>query len=88
MPVAESRARLDRDDAVARDLVARHALHGEHRAVHPLEHVDHLLDRRRLRVDHVVAEDDRERLVADELARDQHGVAEAERLALADVRRS
>ena len=38
------------------------------------------------RVDHVVAEDDGERLVADQLARDQHGVAEAERLALPDVR--
>ena len=66
-------------------LLARHALDRQHRAVDPIEHVDQLLDRRRIRVDHVVAEDDRERLVADQLARDQHGVAEAERLALADV---
>ena len=81
-----SRAGLEGDDAVARDVVARHALDGEHRPLDALEHVDQLLDRRRLRVDHIVAEDDGERLVADELARDQHGVAEAERLALPDVR--
>ena len=43
------------------------------------------LQRRRIRIDHVVAEDDGERLVADQLARDEHGVAEAERLALAHV---
>ena len=85
MPSPRRGGRVDGDDAVARDLVARHALDGEHRAVDALEHVDHLLDRRRVRVDHVVAQDDGERLVADELARDEHGVAEAERLALADV---
>ena len=83
--VAEVRVGLDGDDAVARDVLARHALDGEHRTVDPLEHVDQLLDRRRIRVDHVVAQDDREGLVADQLARDEHGVAEAERLALAHV---
>ena len=51
-----------------------------------LEHVDHLLHRRRVGIDHIVGQDDGERLVADQLARDEHGVAEAERLALADVR--
>ena len=66
-------------------LLARHALDRQHRSVEPLEHVDQLLDRRRIRVDHIVGEDDGERLVADQLARDEHGVAEAERLALADV---
>ena len=76
---------VDRDDAVARDLVARHALDREHRTADPLEHVDHLLHRRRIRVDHIVGQDDGERLVADQLARDQHRVAEAERLALPDV---
>ena len=85
MPSPRLRVRLDRDDAVARDVLARHALDREHRTVDPIEHVDQLLDRRRIGVDHIVAEDDGERLVADQLARDQHGVAEAERLALADV---
>ena len=83
--VAEIAPRVGRDDAVARDLVHRHALDGEHRSVHALEDVDHLLDRRRIGIDHIVAEDDGERLVADQLARDQHGVAEPERLALPDV---
>ena len=74
------------DDAVGAHLVARDALDGEHRAIDLVEHVDHLLQRRRRRIDHVVAEDDRERLVADEIARDQHRVAETERFALAHVR--
>ena len=78
-------ALVDRDDAVARDVLVRHALDGEHRAVDPLVDVDHLPQRRRRRVDHVVAEDDGERLVADQILRDQHRVAEAERLALPDV---
>ena len=84
--VAERALVVDGDDAVARHLLLRHALDGQHRAVHPLEDVDHLAQRRRIRVDHVVAEDDGERFVADQFARDQHGVAEAERLPLADVR--
>ena len=77
---------VDRDDAVARDVFHRHALDREHRPVHALVHVDHLLQRRRIRVDHVVAEDDGERLVADQCLRDEHGVPEAERLALPHVR--
>mgnify|MGYP003694263691 CR=1 FL=1 len=74
------------DDAVARDVLARHPFDGEHRAAEPIEDVDQLLDRRRIGVDHIVAEDDGERLVADQLARDQHRVPQAERLALADIR--
>ena len=84
--VAQRRAFVDRDDAVARDVFARHALDREHRPCTSFEHVDHLLDRRRIRVDHIVAEHDGERLVADQIARDEHGVAEAERLALPHVR--
>ena len=57
------------DDAVGADVRLRHALDREHRAIHFVEHVDHLPQRRRLRVDHVVAQDDRERLVADQVAR-------------------
>ena len=84
--VAELRRRVDVDHAVARDVFGLDAFDGEHRPADALEHVDHLLDRRRLRVDHVVGEDHGERLVADEIAADQHGVAEAERLSLPDVR--
>ena len=58
---------------------------GEHRPAHAMENVDQLLDRRRLRIDHVVAQDDGKRLLADELPRREHRVAEAERLALAHV---
>ena len=54
--LAELRRRFSRSiDAVVRDLFHRHALDGEHRSAGPLEHVDHLLQRRRRRVDHVVA---------------------------------
>src|SRR5205823_11301356 len=73
-------------NAVARDLFARHALDRQHWSLQTLERVDQLSDRRRIRIDHIIAENDGERLVADELARDQHRVAEAERLALPDVR--
>ena len=44
------------------------------------------MQRRRIGVDHVVGEDDGEGLVADEVCGHQHGVAEAERLALPHVR--
>jgi hypothetical protein len=47
--------------------------------------VDHLAQAGRLAGDDVVAEHDRERLVADERARTEDGVPEAERLALAHV---
>ena len=39
-----------------------------------------------MRIDDIVAEDDGERFVADQVARDEHRVAEPERFALADVR--
>jgi hypothetical protein len=74
------------DDPVGADVVFRHALDGEHGAVQLVEDVHHLPHRRRVGVDHVVAQDHREGLVAHELLRDQHRVAEAERLPLADVR--
>ena len=84
--VAQPAAGIDVDHAVARNLVARHALHSEHGAVDLLKDVDQLSDRRRIRIDHVVAENHRKRFVADHLARHQHGVSEAERLALSNVR--
>ncbi len=73
-------------DAVGAHLVLGHALDGDDRPAQLLVDVDHLPERRRVRVDDVVAEDHHERLVADQAFGDEHGVAEAERLALADVR--
>ena len=73
------------DDAVIVHVLAGDTLDGEHRPVHLFEDVDHLTQRRRIGVDHVVAEDDGERFVADQRAGDQHRVAEAERLSLADI---
>src|SRR5262245_520162 len=75
------------DDAVLVDLLARDALDGEHRRVAAGAHVEQLAHARRRRTaDDVVAQEDREGLVADERARAENGVAQAERLALAQVR--
>ncbi len=68
--------------AIAADLVERHALDGQHRALHLVEHVDHLPERRRRRVDHVVTQHHGERLIAHEVARDVDRVSEAEGRAL------
>ena len=50
-----------------------------------MKDVDHLLQRRRRGIDHVIAEDHGKRLGAYQVARDEHGVAEPEGLALAHV---
>ena len=63
----------------------RHALDRQHRSLHPLVDVDHLLERRRIRVDHIVGEDDGKRFVPDQVLRHEHRVAKSERLALPDV---
>ena len=78
---------VDRDDAVARHVLAsaRARPRAPARRTRSI-HVDHLPQRRRRRVDHVVAEDHGERLVADQVLGDEHGVAEPERLALPHVR--
>ena len=68
--------RLDGDDAVARDVFTRDALDGEYRPLHTIEDVDQLLDRWRIGVDHIVAEQNGERLVADQFASHENGVAE------------
>ena len=75
-----------RDHPVARHILHRDALDRQNGAAHPLEGIDHLLDCGRLGIDHVIAQQDGKRLVADEFARDQNGVSQAERFALADVR--
>src|SRR6266446_5974068 len=73
------------DDAIATDLRPGNAHHGQHRAAVPLEDVEQLPHARHPRDDDVVAEEDPEGLVADERARAEDGVAEAEWLLLAHV---
>ena len=72
------------DDAVALGLVHRHAESGDHRRVVLGGHVDHLLGRGHLGVDHVVAQQHGKGLVADEVTRRQNRMAQAQRLFLAD----
>src|SRR5204862_3075179 len=83
--VAEMYTRLDGDHAVAGNVGARDSLHGEEGTIELLKHVDELLDRRRVGVDHIVGENDGERLVAHQLAGNQHGMPQTERLALPHV---
>ena len=77
--------RLGIDDAVAAGLLGRDLHHRDDRAVRLVVGVDELADARPVADDDVVGQDDRERLVADEVLGHQHGVAEAELLLLADV---
>ena len=53
--------------------------------LHLVEYVDHLFQARRGCVDHIVGQNDREGLVADQVARHQHGVSQAKRLLLAHI---
>ena len=50
-----------------------------------IENFDHLFEAGDFGVDHVVGEEHGERLVADQFARHEDGVAEAQRFFLADV---
>ena len=87
---ARARARRSVDlglDAAVRRRSRRRvtSMQREHRAPVALVHVEHRAEQLAV-VDHdVVAEQHRERLVADVLARDRHRVPETERVALADV---
>jgi hypothetical protein len=74
------------DDAVRRRVLARDVLDRDHAAAVLRVHLHHLLHHRRRRVDEVVGEDHGERLVAHEVARAEHGVAQAERLGLPHIR--
>ena len=74
------------DDAVGGDAVPGDALDGHDRALDAIEDVHHLLQPSRLRIQHVVGQKDGEGLVADQVARDENGVAQPQRLALADRR--
>ena len=71
--------RLGGDAAVGGDLLARELLQGDHRAAVALVHGEHVLEHGGVLVHDVVAQHHDERLVADVLAGDRHGVAEAER---------
>ena len=72
------------DNAVARNLALRHLLHAEHAAAVILIDVDKLREARHFRVDEIVTEEHSERLVSDELACAEHGMAESARLLLAN----
>ena len=80
-----SSRRLRRDDAVAAGLLGRDLHDRDDRAVVLVVGVDQLADARPVADDHVVGQDHRERLVADQVLGHQHRVAEAELLLLADV---
>src|SRR5262249_10198452 len=73
------------DHAITRDFRFRDALDEQQRTFDFIEHREHLRQRRRIRVNHVVGQDDGERLVAVERTRYEHRVSEPERLALTDV---
>ena len=77
--------RLAGDDAVAARLLGRDLHDGHDRAVGLVVRVDELADDRPLADAHVVRQDDRERLVADQVLRHEHRVPQAELLLLADV---
>lgn len=67
------------------DLLTRYLHEGDHAPGVPVADVEHRTEQGLARVDQVVAEEDGEGLVADVAAGTEHRVAEAERLALADV---
>src|SRR3546814_13914316 len=73
------------DGAIEAYLIRRELLADDHRRIALLVHLQHLLEHRRAVVHDVVAQQNDEGVVADVLAGHAHGVAEAERLALADV---
>ena len=73
------------DHAVRLRILRRDLFDADHRAVIVVEHLDHLRHHGRLAVQQVVREDHGERVVADQLLRAQHRVAEAERFGLTHV---
>jgi hypothetical protein len=75
---------LDGDRAVRRNGLGADVEQRDDRAAVPTLHREHVLEQGIAGVDEVVAEQHRERLVADERLRLQHRVAEAEGLALPD----
>ena len=74
------------DDAVARGVGLGHLHDRDDRAVRLVIRMDELADARPIANHHIVREDHRERLVADDLLGHEDGMPEAELLLLADVR--
>jgi hypothetical protein len=73
------------NDPPAADVGGGHLHDADDRHVLAPRHVRHLLHHRHFGVDEIVGEDHRERLVADDGRRAQHGVAQSERFGLTDV---
>src|SRR5215467_8996897 len=84
-PGPEFAVRLDVDDAVAGDVLAWDALNGKNGPIKTFEHVDQLANGRWVCIDHIVAQDDGERLVSHQFAGHEYRMAEAERFALTHV---
>jgi hypothetical protein len=72
------------DDAPAADVLGRYRHDADHRAALLLRNLGHLLHHGFFGVDKVVGEEDGERLIANDRRRAQHGVAESQRLRLAN----
>jgi hypothetical protein len=62
-----------------------HRLRGNNRRLHLVEDVDHLLEARRFRINHIVGKNHGKRLVADQVAGHQHSVSQAHCFFLSDV---
>ncbi len=75
------------DDPVGADIFAGDFFDREHRPAQFLEHVDHLAQRRRIRIDHIIAENHREGFRSDQGAGDEHRMPQAQRLTLSHVRK-
>ena len=76
---------LQRHDSIFVRVLLGNILHAEHAALMLVEHFDHLLEARNLRIDQIVREMHHERRIADHRPRAQHGVAQTQRRRLADV---
>ena len=74
------------DDAVAFDILAGNLFDGDDRSAVLMERIDELLGYRRLTCDHIVREEEDERLIADDVACGKNGIADATLFLLANIR--
>lgn len=74
-----------RHDAVPADFLVRDFLHAQHGALALLVDMNQLCEPRNRSVDDFVAEDDGERLVADQVLGAEDGMAQPQRFGLADI---
>ncbi len=77
--------RLGIHHTVSRNTILRNFHEGEHRSAVELVHIQQLPQGGNVGVDHIVGKNYRERFVADEFARPQHGVPQAQRFLLPHI---